>query len=332
MQAQQQPTQQGGIPPLQMLTFPPRPTSPSAPAPPGGVPPVGPQQSDSERNLNQTMEDFSPGGPVGVGTPGDNDNTGPGNPDGVTGAGNQTFGQAAQQFTEGLLGLPDSQAPPGENGGGLKGMAIGSLPSLAASAAAYAGGFPSTPFTIAIAAMRGLIRLASAAKRSGKPPSEPLGPKNREDLTPPPSQTGPPGQADGGPSGTPSGQGGAQEPNLNTDVSLTSSPTMGPPGNSGINEPAFVGTLPDNPGGSTNGNNPSDSGIGPGVGGNPGGEPGDMYRGGPVKGPKGRDKVPAHLTAGEYVIDKDSTQRFRKVLGQINTWEPRRPRSRAERP
>ena len=38
--------------------------------------------------------------------------------------------------------------------------------------------------------------------------------------------------------------------------------------------------------------------------------------------PMGTDDVPAWLTEGEYVIDKDSTQKFAPVLEKINNWEP----------
>ena len=68
---------------------------------------------------------------------------------------------------------------------------------------------------------------------------------------------------------------------------------------------------------------PSDSGIGPGIGGNPGGEVGEMFHGGPVYGPPGRDRVPVHLTRGEYVIDADSARHFRDILETLNRWEPR---------
>ena len=39
-------------------------------------------------------------------------------------------------------------------------------------------------------------------------------------------------------------------------------------------------------------------------------------------GPIGTDTVPAWLTEGEFVVDKDSTRRFRPLLEQMNSWEP----------
>ena len=39
-------------------------------------------------------------------------------------------------------------------------------------------------------------------------------------------------------------------------------------------------------------------------------------------GPRGTDTVPAWLTEGEFVIDKDSTEKFAPLLKQINDWEP----------
>ena len=38
--------------------------------------------------------------------------------------------------------------------------------------------------------------------------------------------------------------------------------------------------------------------------------------------PMGTDTVPAWLSEGEFVIDKDSTDKFRPVLEKINNWEP----------
>jgi hypothetical protein len=66
------------------------------------------------------------------------------------------------------------------------------------------------------------------------------------------------------------------------------------------------------------------SGTGPGGSGT-GGEAGEgMEEGGPVnKGRRGRDKVPAMLTRGEYVIDEDSTRRFLPLLQALNAWEER---------
>ena len=39
-------------------------------------------------------------------------------------------------------------------------------------------------------------------------------------------------------------------------------------------------------------------------------------------GPRGTDTVPAWLTEGEFVIDKDSTEKFAPLLKKINDWEP----------
>lgn len=39
-------------------------------------------------------------------------------------------------------------------------------------------------------------------------------------------------------------------------------------------------------------------------------------------GPMGTDTVPAWLTEGEFVVDRDSAQRFGPMLEQINDWEP----------
>ena len=39
-------------------------------------------------------------------------------------------------------------------------------------------------------------------------------------------------------------------------------------------------------------------------------------------GPRGTDTVPAWLTEGEFVIDRDSTEKFAPLLKQINDWEP----------
>ena len=36
----------------------------------------------------------------------------------------------------------------------------------------------------------------------------------------------------------------------------------------------------------------------------------------------GTDQVPAWLTEGEFVVDKDSAERFAPVLEKINNWEP----------
>ena len=41
--------------------------------------------------------------------------------------------------------------------------------------------------------------------------------------------------------------------------------------------------------------------------------------------PRGTDKVPAWLTEGEYIADKDSTEIFEPVLKAINDWEPGMP-------
>ena len=38
--------------------------------------------------------------------------------------------------------------------------------------------------------------------------------------------------------------------------------------------------------------------------------------------PMGTDTVPAWLTEGEFVVDKDSAQKFRPMLEKINDWEP----------
>jgi hypothetical protein len=73
---------------------------------------------------------------------------------------------------------------------------------------------------------------------------------------------------------------------------------------------------------------PADAGPTSDDGGNMGiglGEPGGVawQHGGPVHGPKGIDNVPGRLTAGEFVVDKDSAQQFKGLLGLMNRWEPR---------
>jgi hypothetical protein len=66
------------------------------------------------------------------------------------------------------------------------------------------------------------------------------------------------------------------------------------------------------------------AGTGP-SGDGPSGATGDgpYQHGGTVHGPAGIDKVPGRLTAGEFVVDKDSAQKFRGLLGLLNRWEPR---------
>ena len=60
---------------------------------------------------------------------------------------------------------------------------------------------------------------------------------------------------------------------------------------------------------------------------NRGGPVGNYNYGGAIPGqhpgkPIGTDTVPAWLSEGEFVIDKDSTDRFRPLLEQMNNWEP----------
>jgi hypothetical protein len=65
----------------------------------------------------------------------------------------------------------------------------------------------------------------------------------------------------------------------------------------------------------------SDTGLGEGSGASGPGGDAAWFHGGPVHGPGGIDNVPGRLTAGEFVLDKDSAQRFGPLVALLNSWE-----------
>jgi hypothetical protein len=71
----------------------------------------------------------------------------------------------------------------------------------------------------------------------------------------------------------------------------------------------------------TGGGPTSDGGLGEGSGASGPGGDAAWFHGGRVHGPPGRDQVPGWLTDQEFVVDRDSAQRFPGLVRTINEWE-----------
>jgi hypothetical protein len=245
-----------------------------------------------------------PGGPgvagsttAGIGLPGVGPTDGT-----VTGGGALSAGPALAMFGSGL----GQGGAIGQAIEGLTGNTTGN--SLAATAAttllSMATGAPGLPLTIANSLLGGLIKLADAAQRSVGPrgPSTTLADvlRNRVDepVAPPTS-----GDPTANPPDVPEGT-----------VSVGIGGVPGTPGTVGpVGEVGVVGEGA--PAGPTGGDSPASG---------PAGSSGEFFHGGPVRGRAGRDKIPARLTRGEYVIDPDSARRFGPLVQALNAWEPRR--------
>jgi hypothetical protein len=65
-----------------------------------------------------------------------------------------------------------------------------------------------------------------------------------------------------------------------------------------------------------------DAGTGPAGDTSDGSGVGAYYHGGPVHGPGGIDNVPGWLTDQEFVVDRDSAQKFPDLVRALNQWEP----------
>jgi hypothetical protein len=226
---------------------------------------------------------------AGVGTPGFADEGA------VTGIGALSGSQALSAFGSGL---------PGGIIGQSLGQATGISPTIAGlggkigmTGLGMLGGFPATPFGFANSLLGGLASLASAAQASVGPrgPSKSLSDTIR---------------------GLPA------TPDIEVEDSAIPDTSFAVPAT--VAYPDLDVTFPDVPGLSDGPSGVSDgtgnaSGEG---GGDSGGVGGVWFHGGAVHGPPGRDQVPGHLTAGEFVVDADSAHRFPGAVRALNAWEP----------
>lgn len=287
-----------------------------------------PQYSNMLWNIDPANRSAGEGGPGGPGVAGSTTSgigvPGVGPTDGTTtGGGNLTGGQAATAFSNGFVsGLPgvsfvSNLSNMAQNPQDIDLSSLGQLGLQGVGLASSLMGASPTSM-VGKALFSGLINLAGKAQASTgvRLPSFEESLKeftqNLKDLTlrsfffgKEPNIKGPVPDVPG----LPTNPDDPTEPSIPDGIATPGQISVDP------NDPSETGGGP----ASGEGGN-----VGEGSGGSGPGGTAAWYHGGLVDiGSYGRDKVPGHLTRGEYVIDADSTRKYKPLLDLINHWEPR---------